>query len=282
MKIFGIDFTSAPSKRKPLTIADCDLERRTLRVLQVRLAPDFDAFSAHLDTRGPWVTGFDFPFGLPSDFLQAAQLPAAWCDYVATIARGGKDKFEFAVQGFIASQPELCKYPRRVTDYKSDSASPLNIVNPPVGKMFFAGAPRLLSSDVNIQPCRPNKDRRVALETYPALAASALAGGKRLSYKSDSPAKANKARTVARQIIVEALGDPERMKSYGFSVAIPSRLQSDLIVDSSGDRLDAVLCAVQAAWAYKQREKNWGIPTGYAHEGWIVDPHSCEPDSSVS
>ena len=280
MKIFGIDFTSAPGKRKPITIADCDLDRRTLRVNQMRLALDFEAFEAQLATRGPSVAGFDFPFGLPSEFLQAAQLPTAWCDYVATIARGGREKFEFAVQGFIASQPELSKHPRRMTDQKADSASPLNIVNPPVGKMFFAGAPRLLSAGINVQPCCPNKDRRIALEAYPALAARALVGGQTLSYKSNSRANDTENKAAARRTIVAALGDSKKMKIYGFTVAMGSRLQRELIVDSSGDRLDGVLCAVQAAWAYRRRKENWGIPAGYAHEGWIVDPQCWEASSA--
>ena len=272
MKIFGIDFISAPSKRKPITIAECDLDRRTLRVLRIRLAVDFDAFEAQLQTRGPWVAGLDFPFGLPLDFLNAAGLPGSWPDYVATIASGGKDKFEFAVQGFIAGQPELSKHPRRVTDQKADSVSPVNIVNPPVGKMFFAGAPRLLSSGLNMRPCRPNKDRRIALETYPALAVRALAGIRQLSYKSDAPAKESKTKSALRRAIVQALTDPKKMKSYGFTVAIPSRVQNDLIADRTGGHLDAVLCAIQAAWAHKHQKENWGIPPGHEVEGWIVGP----------
>lgn len=274
MKIFGIDFTSAPSNRKPITIAECDLDRRTLRVVRIRLAVDFEAFEAHLQTPGPWVAGFDFPFGLPLDFLSAAGLPLSWPDYVATIASGGKDKFEFAVQGFIAGQPELSKHPRRITDQEADSVSPMNIVNPPVGKMFFAGAPRLLSSGVNIKPCRPNKDRRIALEAYPALVARSLTGVRRLSYKSDAPAKESKSKTKSdtRRSILEELTDPKKMKPYGFAATIPSRLQKDLIADRTGDHLDAVLCAIQAAWAHKHQKENWGIPSGHEVEGWIVGP----------
>ncbi|HUN88524.1 MAG TPA: DUF429 domain-containing protein [Terriglobales bacterium] len=281
MKILGIDFTSTPSKRKPIIIADCDLDRRTLHLSQFHLASDFAAFETLLQSPGPWVAGFDFPFGLPLDFLRAARLPSSWCDYVATIERGGKEKFEFAVQGFMVGQPESQKRPRRIADQKADSASPLNIVNPPVGKMFFTGAPRLLAAGINIKPCCPNKDRRIALETYPAIFARALAGVKRLAYKSDSPAKESKAKAAARRTILEGLRDAEKMESYGVSVAIPSRLQNDVIVDSSGDRLDAILCAVQAAWAYGHRQQNWGISPGHEEEGWIVDPHCVDLGSSA-
>jgi Protein of unknown function (DUF429) len=280
MKIFGLDFTSAPTKRKPITIAECDLERRTLRVVRIRLAADFETFEAQLQIPGPWVAGFDFPFGLPLEFLQAAGLPLSWGDYVATIARGGKEKFEFAVNGFIASQPELSKHPRRVTDKLAGSTSPLNIVNPPVGKMFFAGAPRLLASGISVQPCCPSKNRRVALETYPALAARALTGDKRPSYKSDSTASDSESKAGMRRNIAEALGDSQKMKTYGLTVAMTSRLRNDLVNDNSGDKLDAVLCAIQAAWAYKRRKENWGIPAGHENEGWIVNPECSESQAS--
>ncbi len=42
-----------------------------------------------------------------------------------------------------------------------------------------------------------------------------------------------------------------------------------LVDDASGDRLDAVLCLAQAAWASVQPE--WGMPAGANPvEGWIV------------
>jgi hypothetical protein len=44
-----------------------------------------------------------------------------------------------------------------------------------------------------------------------------------------------------------------------------------LVGDATGDRLDAALCAMQAAWAWRRRDDNYGLP---AHvdplEGWIA------------
>jgi len=46
-----------------------------------------------------------------------------------------------------------------------------------------------------------------------------------------------------------------------------------MIQDGSGDRLDALLCAAQAGWAYTQRDRSFGIPKDSDPlEGWIVDP----------
>ena len=47
-----------------------------------------------------------------------------------------------------------------------------------------------------------------------------------------------------------------------------------MVQDPTGDQLDAVLCAIQAAWAYSQAAQNYGIPPDCDPvEGWIVDPN---------
>jgi hypothetical protein len=43
-----------------------------------------------------------------------------------------------------------------------------------------------------------------------------------------------------------------------------------LLADGSGDRLDAVLCMVQAAWAHLRHEDKHGLPDFDPLEGWIV------------
>jgi hypothetical protein len=61
--------------------------------------------------------------------------------------------------------------------------------------------------------------------------------------------------------------------NYGFSVELSDTMAEDIIHDASGDQLDAVLCAIQAGWAYGQQEHNYGIPPDCNPlEGWIVDP----------
>lgn len=44
--------------------------------------------------------------------------------------------------------------------------------------------------------------------------------------------------------------------------------------DPGADHLDALLCAVQAAWAWSKREYGFGKPDNFdALEGHIADPH---------
>ena len=68
LRIIGIDFTSAPSPRKPLTVAMCRLEGRRLHVDALCEVQSLDCFANILATPGPWVAGMDFPFGLPRDY----------------------------------------------------------------------------------------------------------------------------------------------------------------------------------------------------------------------
>lgn len=64
---------------------------------------------------------------------------------------------------------------------------------------------------------------------------------------------------------------------YGLDVNLSGRQAQLLIDDPSADRLDAVLCAVQAGWAYVHQTKAYGIPdVADSLEGWIVDPKTIE------
>ena len=49
--------------------------------------------------------------------------------------------------------------------------------------------------------------------------------------------------------------------------------------DLTGDSLDALLCAIQAAWAWRNRRQLFGLPRAGIDpcEGWIADPGAVEP-----
>ena len=54
---------------------------------------------------------------------------------------------------------------------------------------------------------------------------------------------------------------------------MPDNLKHELVEDATGDTLDSVLCAVQAAWAHLNKGKGYGVPDQVnVSEGWIVDP----------
>jgi len=60
---------------------------------------------------------------------------------------------------------------------------------------------------------------------------------------------------------------------FGFTVEMKDEDARACVEDSTGDKLDSVLCAVQAAWAWTKRGDGYGIPANCdLLEGWIVDP----------
>ncbi|MDE2158304.1 MAG: DUF429 domain-containing protein, partial [Burkholderiales bacterium] len=65
MHLLGVDFSSAPSRRKPITAAHGELVGTVLRLQRVDALPTLADFEALLAAPGPWFGAFDFPFGLP-------------------------------------------------------------------------------------------------------------------------------------------------------------------------------------------------------------------------
>jgi hypothetical protein len=60
---------------------------------------------------------------------------------------------------------------------------------------------------------------------------------------------------------------------FGFDVHFSDDHAKVFLQDGSADQLDALLCAIQAGWAYSRRDHNFGIPMDCNPlEGWIVDP----------
>ena len=138
--------------------------------------------------------------------------------------------------------------------------------------MPYEGARRLYQSEVDIVPLRRRASDRVVLEVYPAIVARRVIGQQ--SYKNDQKSKQNQELRLARKHLVDGLlGDEELQATYGLRPAMSLALKQQLIDDASGDSLDAVLCALQAGWAYGLRRHNYGIPQAASTcEGWIADP----------
>jgi Protein of unknown function (DUF429) len=270
MLIFGLDFTSAPNHRKPITVARCQLDGNRLCVQSCLSLLDFAAFAAFLRLDGPWIAACDFPFGQPLKLINNLGWPQSWEGYLQLVSTMSKAQFVDTITRYCATRPSGDKLHMRATDLLAGAISPMMLYRIPVGKMFFEGAPRLFASDVNILPCRPTTSDRTVLEGYPALIARRWIG--RRSYKSDDRLKQTPAHLLARQDLLAALLSEQLLPSYSLKLDINAELSEGLVSDPMGDRLDAVLCAIQAAWTYNQRANNYTIPAGHELEGWIVDP----------
>lgn len=271
MHIFGLDFTSAPTFKKPITCAVGELQGSHLRIYDCINIPSMIAFEAFLRTPGSWLAACDFPFGQPEKLRSNLGWPARWEEYIAVIAALGKREFEQVLEHYRSGRPVGDKQHLRVVDRCAGACSPMMLHRVPVGKMFFQGAPRLLAAGVSILPCFPRNDDRIVVEGYPALVARRWVG--RSSYKSDERSKQTMAKEEARRCIVRGLRSHELFDHYGLTLEVVSEMANILIREPMADNLDAVLCAIQAAWAYTKRDEGYGIPPECdKDEGWIVDP----------
>lgn len=271
--ILGVDFTSAPRPRKPITVAVGAMREGRLRVRTIERVVDFAQFDALLARPGPWVGGFDFPFGLPRELLVALDWPhrpaagrSAWERMVLHLQAMPRATMVAAFRAWCDARAPGAKFAHRATDRVAGSSPSMKWVNPPVSFMLQAGAPRLLAAGVTVPGLHRGDPRRVALEAYPGMLARRIAG--RASYKSDQRSKATAQRERERERIVRAI-------AQGIPLAVPVELPASLreacIRDAGGDLLDAVLCAVQAAWGWQRRAQGFGLPDRIDPlEGWIV------------
>ncbi|MEQ8851719.1 hypothetical protein [Gimesia sp.] len=302
MKVYGLDFTSAPDaagsqarKKKRLLLAKCTFQNNVLTVDDFEELNcekgDFSRFEDWLNnTDGPWIGGVDFPFGQPSQLLEDLEWPVtSWSDYVEHIKDLGKAGFEDALVQYKADKPDGQKHIKRVIDSMTDAHSPMTLDHTPVGKMFFEGSWRLRESDVSVLPVRPvDEATKIVIEAYPALVARKWTSRKP-GYKSDDPEKADEYAEFARCDIVSAIRGhdknncrPSFVDRYGFTVRMTDEQARQCVNDFTGDTLDSVLSAIQAAWAYSKQDSGYGIPKqADTLEGWICDPETVVTDEGL-
>ncbi|MGQ0544326.1 MAG: DUF429 domain-containing protein [Betaproteobacteria bacterium] len=265
MRIYGVDFTCAPRRAKPITVASGLLKKKVLHLEELIPLYSFAEFEAFLARPGPWVGGFDFPFSLPAELVRDLAWPAAWPELLAHCAAMHRAAFRKALDRYRNSREPGRKYAHRATDLPAGSSSPMKLVNPPVALMFHEGARRLLAAGLHIPNLLDGNASRVALEAYPGLLARRQLGI-RASYKSDTRAEHTSARRAVRRKIVAALAEG---RPLGIEVRMEKKQLQEIIADGSGDLLDAVICAAQAAWAATR--PGHGLPASVpASEGWIV------------
>ncbi|MGH8808288.1 MAG: DUF429 domain-containing protein [Noviherbaspirillum sp.] len=264
MNIVGVDFTSSPRKTKPITVAHAHLEGRTLHVARVDEHPDWSSYEHWLKQPGPWLGAFDFPFGLARELVAQHSWPQDWATLVTHCAAMSRAVLRATFKAFCDARPAGNKFAHRATDGPAGSSPSMKWVNPPVAYMFHEGAQRLLHAGVTVFGLHAGDPQRIALEGYPGLLARAVT---RASYKSDDRTKQTPQRCAARELIVRAL---ERgTHPFGIVVRMDKSLHRRLLDDGSADWLDAVLCAVAAAWA-SQRPR-YGLPLALDPlEGWIA------------
>jgi hypothetical protein len=262
----GIDFSCNPSKRKPVTAALGHLGGSVVKLARLEAFATLDAYAGWLASPGPWLGAFDFPFGLPRAFVEAHALGATCEEVIYQVRARCPTRMQW--RGFIDTWGNTQPAGQRLLHRRTDTAlpglsstSPLQTRYVPVGFMYYEGVARLIAAGVTLPQMHAGDPARVALEGYPGLLAHEMIG--RRSYKNkDEPD-----RLIARKEMLDAL--EQGRTRLGLRLRLTHAQRDHVIDDASGDRLDAVLCLMQAAWA--STRPGFGLPQGVDPvEGWIV------------
>ena len=270
-RLLGCDFSSSPSKRKPIVVAWGEFAGERVSLKSLEQLPTLAAFSDCLQINREWVGGFDLPFGLPRELVLSLGWPTAWHACMQHYAQLSREQIRLAFAQFCQARPVGGKFAHRATDQPAGSSPSMKWVNPPVAFMMHTGVPLLLQAGVHFPGLHDGDTQRVALETYPGMWARRVL--QRQSYKNDAVAKQNTERWVARKNLLHALvwGHDDLPLRLKLSAAMADRL----VDDASGDSLDAVICMLQAGWAQQQHARGdalYGLPANMDRlEGWIVN-----------
>ena len=268
--LIGCDFSSSPTRRKPIVLASGSLSSGRVLLAGLEHIASLEAFGDWLKQPRAWLGAFDFPFGLPRELVEHLGWPDTWAALMAHYASLSREEIRQTFAAFCAARPVGSKFAHRATDVPAGSSPSMKWINPPVAFMLHAGVPRLLAAGVHLSGLHAGDLSRVALEAYPGLLAREVLG--RRSYKSDDRLKQTPDRLIARKDLITALEMGQTRLSLRLKL---SHAQRDTLVDdASGDSLDAALCLMQAAWAQAQHAQGaarYGLPGDVDPlEGWIV------------
>jgi len=268
--LLGCDFSSSPTRRKPVVLALGRREGARVQLTELVRLETLAAVGRWLAEPRAWVGGFDLPFGLPRELLQTLGWPLQWHASMQHYRTLTRPQIREAFAAFCDARPVGGKFAHRATDGPAGSSPSMKWVNPPVAYMLHAGRPLLLDAGVHLPGLHAGDPTRVALEAYPGLLAREVL--QRRSYKSDDVAKQTPDRLIARKDLLTALELGQTRLALRLKLTHAQR--DALVADASGDSLDAVLCMLQAGWAEQRHAEGdalYGLPPGLDPlEGWIV------------
>jgi len=259
MQIIGVDFTSAPSHRKPITAGIGELDGSQLSIQSEVRITNWEGFEAFLDRPGPWFGGFDLPFSQSRKFIENSGLPTNWEDFIDRLPPD-KATWRKQLAHYTRERVPGDRHHLRTTDAHCRSCSPQMQYGVPVALMFWEGVPRLRKAGVRCLPMQSSGER-TAIEAYPGAVMDILIGERK--YKSDTRRKQTCCHRCNRERAVKAI-----QAENPFGITVHGADFDAMIDDPTGDTLDAALCALQAAYAYQN-----GFPDAIdLLEGWIPLP----------
>ncbi len=193
--------------------------------------------------------------------------PLDWPSYADHIGAMDREGFRAALETYKAPRAPGDREHSRGFERGTGAVSPQKLYGVPVALMQFEAVPRLRRAGVHLPGLVSGDTSRIGVEAYPGVAARALIGHR--PYKNDTRAKQTPALHDARRALLVALLGHSGQDRFGFRIEAPDWLADD----PGADALDALICAVQAAWAWRLMERDPGLLGQLdLSEGWIADP----------
>lgn len=248
MRYIGVDFTSSPSRRKPIVTATLDTSE--VRFTTLESPTEFREWFLVQDG----LLGIDAPFGYPVELCQEVFGRTVWstvAEQLATIKLHDRhDGLEAQVKDFRDRRPEGKKEPRRLTDIEAKAFSAMKFGRPPVGRMAARLIPILHESSFNIAPVRMNASPVTVVEVYPGRYVKDTFGA--VVYKGEKSSA-----TTRKQIL----------ESTGISVSESDRAL--ILEDEEADYLDALI-AVRQLKDWHEKGRWLPLSDQVRLEGWII------------
>jgi hypothetical protein len=239
----------------------------TYRLDEIRGLVSLQDFETFLNESGPWLGGFDLPFGQPRTLIEHEGWPTEWSEFVEFYCAQPRNLLRDTFRSWCDARPAGDKFAWRKADKPAGSSPAMRWTNPPVAWMMHAGIGRMLAAGLLFPAHRHGTSgphNRIALEAYPGFTARRVC---RTSYKSDSAARQTPERAANRQAILRAL--VSGAAGLDIALEITPAWTSRLLDDGSGDLLDAVICGLQAGHAAAL--ERYGFPDELDPlEGWIA------------
>ena len=120
--LLGCDFSSSPSRRKPIVVAQGRLQGARVQLDGLQRFETLEAWAAHLAQPGEWVGGFDLPFGLPRELVTTLGWPQDWLACMQHYAALTRAEIRDAFAAFCDARPVGQKFAHRATDGPAGSS----------------------------------------------------------------------------------------------------------------------------------------------------------------
>ena len=291
MKIYGVDFSSSPNKKKPIVVANGFLEKKKysqtekkfLIVENFKYLENLFDFEVFLKSSGPWFAGFDLPFSMPVELVESNKWPKIWNEFINFYCRQSREYLRSMFVNWCNERPLGNKFAWRKTDKCAGSSPAMRWTNPPVAWMMHAGMKIMIRQNLYFPahnfPVHLNRiavdfnnfieknihfNHKLAFESYPGFVAKKIV---KKSYKSDNLKKNTQERFDNREKIIKDLVQANLKPDLSL---VCSKGTYDMAInDHRGDILDSMICAFQVADSLFK--KNFGLNHNYnSFEGWII------------